>query len=75
MAVAFEILDLARVLFNKKLELPVDDAEPNEKGKAIGDSSMTKHIKERLADTHDLLAEISLENERFAASSPVSKLR
>jgi len=26
---------------------------------------MTKHIKERLADTHDLLAEISLENERF----------
>jgi hypothetical protein len=33
-------------------------------GKAVGDSSMTKHIKERLADTHDLLAEISLENER-----------
>jgi HAT1-interacting factor 1 len=26
---------------------------------------MTRHIKERLADTHDLLAEISLENERF----------
>lgn len=26
---------------------------------------MTTHLKERLADTHDLLAEISLENERF----------
>lgn len=26
---------------------------------------MTKHIKERLSDTHDLLAEISLENERY----------
>jgi HAT1-interacting factor 1 len=40
--------------------------EPEEgKGKEPGDSPMTKHIKERLADTHDLLAEISLENERF----------
>lgn len=29
---------------------------------------MTKHIKERLADTHDLLAEISLENEKFAGA-------
>jgi HAT1-interacting factor 1 len=34
------------------------------KGKETGDSSMMRHIKERLADTHDLLAEISLENER-----------
>jgi ribosomal protein L29 len=29
---------------------------------------MTKHLKERLADTHDLLAEISLENERFPSA-------
>ena len=35
------------------------------KGKEVGDSSATIHDKERLADTHDLLAEISLENERF----------
>ena len=56
------MLDLARVLFTKRLnELEGGDI----KGKAIGDSAMTKHIKERLADTHDLLAEISLENERF----------
>ncbi|PMD25245.1 hypothetical protein NA56DRAFT_677059 [Hyaloscypha hepaticicola] len=62
LAVAFEVLDLARVLFTKKLEEPEEDSG---KGKDVGDSPMTKHIKERLADTHDLLAEISLENERF----------
>ncbi|KAE9378075.1 hypothetical protein N431DRAFT_329613 [Stipitochalara longipes BDJ] len=62
LAAAFEVLDLARVLFTKKLEEPEEDAG---KGKDVGDSPMTKHIKERLADTHDLLAEISLENERF----------
>jgi HAT1-interacting factor 1 len=54
-------LDLARVLFTKKLEQP-EVAEG--KGKEVGDSSATRHDKERLADTHDLLAEISLENER-----------
>jgi HAT1-interacting factor 1 len=51
--------------------------EPEElegKGKAAGDSAMTVHIKERLADTHDLLAEISLENERFAFLSWLRKL-
>jgi hypothetical protein len=62
LAVAFEVLDLARVLFTKKLQSPEQEAD--DKGKGIGDSPMTKHVKERLADTHDLLAEISLENER-----------
>ncbi|KAK0626819.1 hypothetical protein B0T14DRAFT_422118 [Immersiella caudata] len=65
LAVAFEILDLARVLFEKKLELL---SEPeSDKGKEVseGDSPAIKHIKERLGDTHDLLAEISLENERY----------
>jgi HAT1-interacting factor 1 len=60
---AFEVLDLARVLFARKLEQP-EEGEGNGKGKETEDSSMTKHIKERLSDTHDLLAEISLENER-----------
>ncbi|KXX80555.1 NASP-related protein sim3 [Madurella mycetomatis] len=69
LAVAFEILDLARVLFNKRLESVQgeDDAQQG-KGKEVaaeGDSATVKHIKERLADTHDLLAEISLENERY----------
>ncbi|KAK3377878.1 hypothetical protein B0H63DRAFT_478237 [Podospora didyma] len=77
LAMAFEILDLARVLFTKKLEeAPKADAE--ESGKAQDerdkqgdaepinkDSPTVRHIKERLADTHDLLAEISLENERY----------
>ena len=61
LAAAFAVLDLARVLFPKRLEEP---HEGEGKGKEVGDSAMTKHLKERLADTHDLLAEISLENER-----------
>jgi HAT1-interacting factor 1 len=62
LAAAFELLDLARVFFTRKLEQP---EESEDKGKVAGDSLMTKHIKERLSDTHDLLAEISLENERY----------
>ncbi|KAH7356804.1 putative NASP-related protein sim3 [Rhexocercosporidium sp. MPI-PUGE-AT-0058] len=65
LAVAFEVLDLSRVLFTKKLEQP---EEGDNKGKGVGDSPMTRHINERLADIHDLLAEISLENERFPSA-------
>ena len=74
LAVAFEILDLARVLFNKRLEaLQAEDETEQGKGKEVAedatstDSAAIRHIKERLADTHDLLAEISLENERYVA--------
>lgn len=77
LAVAFEILDLARVLFNKRLEtVQAEDEAQQGKGKEVAeggdassssDSATVKHIKERLADTHDLLAEISLENERYVA--------
>ena len=46
------------------------DQEESETGKgkeaAEGDSPTVRHVKERLADTHDALAEISLENERYA---------
>ena len=66
LAAAFEVLDLARVLFAKRLEGPEDSES---KGKETVDSPMTQHLKERLADTHDLLAEISLENERFSRRS------
>jgi HAT1-interacting factor 1 len=66
LAASFEVLDLARLLFTRRLEQP-DESEG--KGKEIekeaDDSPMTRHIKERLADTHDLLGEISLENERY----------
>ncbi|KAF7586356.1 hypothetical protein BBP40_009040 [Aspergillus hancockii] len=59
---AFEVLDLARILYLKKL----DAAEEYGKGKAADLPSQVKHVKERLADTYDLQAEISLEAERFA---------
>jgi HAT1-interacting factor 1 len=74
LAMAFEILDLARLLFNKRLEeIQAEDEAQQGKGKEVAetgnDSATVKHIKERLADTHDLLAEISLENERYVAGS------
>ena len=69
LSIAFEILDLARVCYLKKLDqLNAQDDTGDSKGKEIlpqGDSSTIKHIKERLADTHDCLAEISLENEKY----------
>lgn len=60
------MLDLARVLYTKKMEEP--DAIEG-KGKSPEDTPMMKHIKERLGETHDLLAEISLENERYSINS------
>ncbi|KAF3285331.1 hypothetical protein TWF970_010399 [Orbilia oligospora] len=50
---AWNILDLARVFFNKRLEAATEDAET------------LKKIKERLADVHDILGEVSLESESF----------
>lgn len=60
---AFEVLDLARILYLKKLEIAEDSADV--KGKYTEPPADIRHIKERLADTHDLQAEISLEAERF----------
>lgn len=59
---AFEVLDLARILYMKKLNAA---EESQDKGKSADLPSDVKHIKERLADTYDLQAEISLEAERF----------
>ena len=71
LAVAFEILDMARVLFNKRRsESDQEDVEGKGKAKIEDDTPEVRHIKERLADTHDLLAEISLENERYVVASP-----
>ncbi|KAI9045117.1 SHNi-TPR domain-containing protein [Aspergillus affinis] len=58
---AFEVLDLARILYHKKLT--IDDESG--KGKSADLSPNIRHLKERLADTYDLQAEISLEAERF----------
>lgn len=68
---AFEVLDLARILYLKNLE--VAEESDNAKGKSTELSKEVKHIKERLADTYDLQAEISLEAERF--SDAVTDLR
>lgn len=59
---AYEVLDLARVLLGKKIE-EVQGSEG--KGTATAASEDMKQLKERLADTYDLQAEISLEGERF----------
>jgi len=67
MATAFEILDLARVMYEKKLDVANAEAEADkeaDKEAPEGGSPAVRHIKERLGDTHALLAEISLENER-----------
>ena len=57
---AYEVLDLARILLSKRLK-----EAPAGKGKETGLSAIARQLKERLADTHDLQAEISLEGERF----------
>lgn len=53
-AIAYEILDVARVLLARKLASLPDESAPE-----------ARQLKERLADTHDLQAEIKLENEQF----------
>ncbi|KAM3414116.1 NASP-related protein sim3 [Cercospora zeina] len=60
-AIAFEVLDMARILLTRKLE-SLQDA----KDKSTEENPEVRQIKERLADTHDLQAEIALENERFS---------
>ncbi|KAL8762275.1 MAG: hypothetical protein Q9184_001687 [Pyrenodesmia sp. 2 TL-2023] len=62
---AFEVLDLARVLLLKRLE---EEEQGEVQTKSRGDPNDVepiRQLKERLADTHDLQAEISLEGERF----------
>lgn len=66
---AWNVLDLARVLLTRKLEAFAsathDDAtDMDGKGPAT-ESSHIRHVKERLAESHDILAEISLEGEKF----------
>jgi HAT1-interacting factor 1 len=68
---AWNILDLVRVLYTRKLtETTSQDSfgDAKGKGKASDDPPHIRHIKERLSDTHDLLAEISLEGEKFPAA-------
>lgn len=74
-AIAYEILDVARVLLSRKLETLSQTHEGKGKAKATPaqDTPEGRHIMDRLADTHDLQAEISLENERFSDAVSDSK--
>lgn len=58
-AVAYEILDAARVLLARKIGT-AQSAERNDRN-----PQEVRQLRERLADTHDLQAEIKLENEQF----------
>ena len=64
-AIAYEILDVARVLLGRKLESLEASASTGEEGSKT-ESPEARQLRERLADTHDLQAEIKLENEQFA---------
>ncbi|KAL4737381.1 hypothetical protein BDV11DRAFT_206817 [Aspergillus similis] len=66
---AFEILDLARILYHKKLSA----LEESGKGESSDPVPELREIKEHLADTYDLQAEILLEGEKF--SDAVTDLR
>lgn len=57
-ATAYEILDMARVLLQRQI-VALEEKDDKES------LAITAQTKERLADTHDLQGEISLENERF----------
>lgn len=77
---AFEILDLARVFFTKQLDAKLaarNSSSEEGKGKEVeaedgaGENSDAgiRHIKERLTEIYDRLAEISLENERYVCDA------
>ena len=62
---AFEVLDMARVLLLQQIEedkIIAGESEKTEEPKNL------RQMQERLADTYDLQAEISLEGERFPAA-------
>lgn len=59
---AFEILDLARILLQRKVE-ELETVQGLDKDH--DDVDLNRQLKEKLADTHDLQAEISLEGEQF----------
>lgn len=67
---AFQMFDLARVLYHKQVEAleAIDDA-----GKGKGKKELTpevRSIKEKLADIYGFLTDLSFENERFHDAIP-----
>jgi HAT1-interacting factor 1 len=69
LAAAWTVLDMARLLYSRQLDSHIKTAESKDNEKTPDDTdSQRRHLQERLADTHDLLAEISLEGEKFPAA-------
>ena len=60
---AYEVLDMARVLLQKQMGEIEENSTGN--GKGMDQPPETRQLMERLADTYDLQAEISLEGEKF----------
>ncbi|ETN39448.1 uncharacterized protein HMPREF1541_05671 [Cyphellophora europaea CBS 101466] len=69
---AYEMLDIARVLYLRKLEsLEQSALEDSEKGKYVASIDSTPPVREakgRIADIHDLQSEVLLEGEKYAAA-------
>jgi HAT1-interacting factor 1 len=64
---AYETFEMARVLYEKQLEA-IDGGDAADKGKGKGKAELrpkARAIKEKIADCHGFLVDISLENERF----------
>ena len=64
LGIAYEIFELARVLYTRQLDAGEGDTSDKGKGKAEP-SARERTVKERIADCHGFLVDISLENERF----------
>jgi HAT1-interacting factor 1 len=68
-AIAYEILDIARVLLTRKLDTIPQHLDGKGKGKAtLVENPEARQVMDRLADTHDLQAELSMENENFPSA-------
>ncbi len=69
-ATSYEFLDLARVLYLKKLDQNQEHAlEDSDKGKYVPSIDLTAEVrstKVRVADIYDLQAEVDLEGEKYA---------
>ncbi|KIX03905.1 uncharacterized protein Z518_07458 [Rhinocladiella mackenziei CBS 650.93] len=71
-ATAYELLDLARILYLKKLDQTQESAlEDSDKGKYVASIDLTpevRNLKTRVADIYDLQAEVSLEGEKYSTA-------
>lgn len=71
-ATAYELLDLARVLYLRKLDQSQESKlEESDKGKYVASIDLTPEIrdlKSRIADIYDLQAEVNLEGEKYSSA-------